>query len=64
MGSISDQGNAVIAAELARRYGDHGIVSIALNPGHVKTDFINESKGMMRLILVSTTLYTILKKGY
>lgn len=27
------QGNAVFAAELARRYGDEGIVSIGLHPG-------------------------------
>lgn len=25
--------DAVVAAELARRYGDQGIVSVALNPG-------------------------------
>jgi hypothetical protein len=31
--TIKRQGNVVFAKELARRYGEMGIVSIALNPG-------------------------------
>lgn len=30
------QGNIVVATELARRYGDQGIVSIAVNPGNLQ----------------------------
>ncbi|KIM82490.1 hypothetical protein PILCRDRAFT_97420 [Piloderma croceum F 1598] len=32
------QANIVVAMELARHYGDQGIVSISLNPGNVRTD--------------------------
>jgi NAD(P)-dependent dehydrogenase (short-subunit alcohol dehydrogenase family) len=31
-------GNVLFAAEVARRYGDQGIVSTALNPGGIKTE--------------------------
>ncbi|KAJ8472767.1 hypothetical protein ONZ45_g16538 [Pleurotus djamor] len=31
-------GNLVFSTELARRYGDQGIVSAGLNPGNIKTD--------------------------
>ncbi|KAK7034767.1 short-chain alcohol dehydrogenase [Paramarasmius palmivorus] len=31
-------GNVVLSNELARRYGDQGIVSTSLNPGNLKTD--------------------------
>ncbi|THH03891.1 hypothetical protein EW145_g5923 [Phellinidium pouzarii] len=34
----SKYGNAVFAFELARRYGDQGIISITLNPGNLKTE--------------------------
>ncbi|KAG1813380.1 hypothetical protein EV424DRAFT_1416742 [Suillus variegatus] len=34
----SKMGNVLFAAELARRYGDQGIVSIALNPGGIRTE--------------------------
>ncbi|KAF7981824.1 hypothetical protein HWV62_31949 [Athelia sp. TMB] len=34
----SKLGNAILAAEIARRYGDRGIVSVALNPGNIKSD--------------------------
>ncbi|KZP21942.1 hypothetical protein FIBSPDRAFT_931383 [Athelia psychrophila] len=36
--SQSKMGNAIFAAETARRYGDLGIVSVALNPGNLKSD--------------------------
>ncbi|KAG1810396.1 uncharacterized protein HD556DRAFT_1281551 [Suillus plorans] len=34
----SKMGNILFAAEVARRYGDQGIVSIALNPGGIRTE--------------------------
>ncbi|KZT54666.1 NAD(P)-binding protein [Calocera cornea HHB12733] len=34
----SKWGNVVFAKELARRYGDQGIVSTSLNPGAIRTD--------------------------
>ncbi|KAG1777944.1 hypothetical protein EV702DRAFT_1098748 [Suillus placidus] len=34
----SKMGNILFAAELARRYGNQGIVSTALNPGGIKTE--------------------------
>ncbi|KAK0212254.1 NAD(P)-binding protein [Desarmillaria ectypa] len=34
----SKVGDAIFTLELARRYGDKGIVSISLNPGNLKTD--------------------------
>ncbi|KAF9559167.1 NAD(P)-binding protein [Agrocybe pediades] len=34
----SKLGNVVFARELARRYGDQGIVSTSLNPGNLKSD--------------------------
>jgi NAD(P)-dependent dehydrogenase (short-subunit alcohol dehydrogenase family) len=30
--------NVVVATELARRYGDQGIISVSLNPGNVRTE--------------------------
>ncbi|KAJ7031133.1 NAD-P-binding protein [Mycena alexandri] len=34
----SKLGNVVVSAELARRYGDQGLVSTSLNPGNLKTE--------------------------
>ncbi|KAF7984335.1 hypothetical protein HWV62_15339 [Athelia sp. TMB] len=34
----SKLGNAILAAEIARRYGAQGLVSVALNPGNIKSD--------------------------
>jgi len=38
--SQSKFGNVVFGLELARRYGDQGIVSIVLNPGNIKSDLL------------------------
>ncbi|KAJ7215167.1 NAD-P-binding protein [Mycena rebaudengoi] len=43
-------GVVVLAAELARRYGDQGIVSIAINPGNVATPLQREIKGFQASI--------------
>jgi NAD(P)-dependent dehydrogenase (short-subunit alcohol dehydrogenase family) len=41
-------GNVVVALELARRYGDQGIVSTSLNPGNIKTDLQRYLPGIAR----------------
>ncbi|KIM89111.1 hypothetical protein PILCRDRAFT_60821 [Piloderma croceum F 1598] len=38
----SKYGNVVFATELARRYGNDGIVSTSLNPGNLKTDLLRD----------------------
>ena len=38
MKPIIIQGTIVLALELAKRYGDQGIISTALNPGNIKSD--------------------------
>ncbi|KAF5365244.1 hypothetical protein D9758_005482 [Tetrapyrgos nigripes] len=42
--SQSKLGNILFANELARRYGDKGIVSTAVNPGNLKTDISRNQK--------------------
>ncbi|KAG8894591.1 hypothetical protein FRC00_008691, partial [Tulasnella sp. 408] len=44
-------GNYVFSCELARRYGDQGIISNALSPGHIITDL---QRNIPRLILTLT----------
>ncbi|EJD04808.1 NAD-binding protein [Fomitiporia mediterranea MF3/22] len=44
-------GNVLIARELARRYGDQGIVSTSLNPGNIKTELQRNVKGIQKKIL-------------
>lgn len=39
---IINQGNVVLALELARRYGDQGIISSALNPGRPLVSTYNQ----------------------
>ena len=46
------QGNVVVALELARRYGDQGIVSTSLNPGNIKTDLQRYLPGFVQAIFV------------
>ncbi|KAF7369180.1 hypothetical protein MVEN_00245200 [Mycena venus] len=38
--SQSKWANAVFSAEIARRYGDKGIISIAVNPGNLRNQFV------------------------
>jgi len=44
-------GNVVFSHELARRYGDDGIVSIALHPGSLKTDLGRHISPFVRSII-------------
>ncbi|KAK7036770.1 short-chain alcohol dehydrogenase [Paramarasmius palmivorus] len=49
--------NVVFATELARRYGDKGIVSTSLNPGNIATDLQRTWTGAKRWLL-SKLLYS------
>jgi len=43
-------GNIVLAKELARRYGDQGIVSTSLHPGVLKTDLLRHMSFVQRTL--------------
>jgi len=47
----SKRGNVVFATELARRYGDQGIVSTSLNPGGIRTDLHRHWSSFGRFML-------------
>lgn len=49
----------MLSNELARRYGDQGIVSTAVNPGNIKSDIQRHLPAVQKWILVSKviTLY-------
>ncbi|CAK5262215.1 unnamed protein product [Mycena citricolor] len=49
--------DAVFAMELARRYGDQGIVSVAVNPGNLKTDISHGTKGTLTLLSRMTLIH-------
>ncbi|KAI0776358.1 NAD(P)-binding protein [Irpex lacteus] len=51
--SQSKFGNAVVAIELARRYGNQGILSIPVNPGNIKTE-IHRNVGTVDRYLINT----------
>src|SRR5688572_22193556 len=44
------QGNVVFGLELARRYGDQGIVSIVLNPGNIESDLLRNLSSIQRYL--------------
>lgn len=46
------KGNIIFSAELARRYGDQGIVSTALNPGGIKTELARHEGSFTQMIYV------------
>ncbi|KAG1898894.1 uncharacterized protein F5891DRAFT_1129312 [Suillus fuscotomentosus] len=46
----SKMGNVLFAAELARRYGDQGIVSTALNPGGIRTELSRHYDSFSKMI--------------
>ncbi|KAJ6552934.1 NAD-P-binding protein [Mycena capillaripes] len=55
-------GMVVLSAELARRYGEQGIVSIAMNPGNVRTPLQRELSGI-ELAIGSLIMYPVLPNG-
>ncbi|EIM86317.1 NAD-P-binding protein [Stereum hirsutum FP-91666 SS1] len=58
----SKYASVVFARELARRYGDQGLVSIAMNPGNLKTNLQKEVAGWQRVI-VDWMLHSVLPNG-
>ncbi|KAF8187405.1 NAD(P)-binding protein [Mycena galopus ATCC 62051] len=52
----SKLGNVLFSNELARRYGDQGIVSVALNPGNLKSGLQRHLTGITKF-LVESALY-------
>ncbi len=53
----------MFALELARRYGDKGIVSISLNPGNLKTDLDRHAKWLNSIILVSIASWVLVLRS-
>ncbi|KAH0836337.1 hypothetical protein J3R83DRAFT_7889 [Lanmaoa asiatica] len=51
------QGNVVVALELARQYGDQGIVSTSLNPGNIKSDLQRHLPRFVQTIINHAILY-------
>ncbi|KAJ2929773.1 hypothetical protein H1R20_g7322, partial [Candolleomyces eurysporus] len=56
--SQSKLGNAIFAKELARRYGDQGIVSTGLNPGNLASD-LGRHLGRIEYKVISMMLYPV-----
>ncbi|EAU86146.2 short-chain dehydrogenase [Coprinopsis cinerea okayama7 len=48
----SKLGNVILSNELARRYGDEGLVSTSVNPGAIKTDLLRHTKWWDKLMIV------------
>ncbi|KAF8595287.1 NAD-binding protein [Ceratobasidium sp. AG-I] len=47
----SKLGNVLFANELAKRYGDQGIISVSLNPGNLKTELQRHLSGVVAALL-------------
>jgi retinol dehydrogenase 12 len=52
------QGNILHANELARRYGDKGLVAISVHPGFVKTDLMRNHSGLTTRIAQMASITT------
>ncbi|OAX43195.1 NAD(P)-binding protein [Rhizopogon vinicolor AM-OR11-026] len=50
-------GNIILALELAKRYGDQGIISTALNPGNIRSDLLRHVPSIVQQILSVVVLY-------
>jgi retinol dehydrogenase 12 len=55
--SQSKAGNVIIASETARRYGSNGIISVSLNPGHLRTELQRNMGSYVTSVLNATLLY-------
>ncbi|KAK7042188.1 NAD(P)-binding protein [Favolaschia claudopus] len=56
--SQSKFGNLVFSNELARRYGDQGIMSVALHPGNIMTDLYRHAPTYQRKVM-ELSLYPV-----
>ncbi|KAG1780841.1 hypothetical protein EV702DRAFT_963285 [Suillus placidus] len=56
-------GNVVLALELAKRYGDQGIISTALNPGNINSDLprhiLPQFPNIAKQIIIKVLLYEV-----
>ncbi|RYP10839.1 hypothetical protein DL764_000391 [Monosporascus ibericus] len=48
--AVSKAGNILYSAEMARRYGGQGIVSVSLDPGNLKTDLQRHASSALRKV--------------
>ncbi|KAI4520707.1 NAD(P)-binding protein [Schizophyllum commune Loenen D] len=55
----SKLGNIVFANELARRYGDQGIVSTSLNPGNLSSNLFREVNPIVVKLMQWTVMYPV-----
>ncbi|KAH8114422.1 NAD-binding protein [Phellopilus nigrolimitatus] len=51
--------NAVFSRELARRYGDQGIVAIACNPGNLRTNLMQHANSLDKFLIDKLLLYDV-----
>ena len=51
--SYREQGNLLFSNELAKRYGDQGIISSAVHPGPLQSDLYRDLSFIERMVLVS-----------
>lgn len=51
------QANAVVARELARRYGDKGILSFSCNPGNIYTDIQRHVEPWEKAVFVRSSFF-------
>jgi len=55
----SKLGNILISSELARRYGDQGVIAISLHPGGVKSELLRNVNPIIAWIVEKTRLYPV-----
>ncbi|KAJ7643725.1 NAD-P-binding protein [Roridomyces roridus] len=55
----SKLGNVLISSELARRYGDQGVVAISLHPGGVDSQLLRHLHPIIAWIVIKTRIYPI-----
>ncbi|KAF9059351.1 hypothetical protein BDP27DRAFT_1273984 [Rhodocollybia butyracea] len=55
----SKLGNVLLATELASRYGDQGIVTTSLNPGHLKSDLQRNMPKVVLALVGSVILHPL-----
>ncbi|KAK9491881.1 putative oxidoreductase [Lipomyces doorenjongii] len=60
---VSKAGNILHSSEYAKRYGNHGIISVSLNPGNLKTD-LQRSMPPLQKQIISLILYTPIHGAY
>ncbi|KAE9390280.1 NAD(P)-binding protein [Gymnopus androsaceus JB14] len=55
----SKTGNILFSNELAKRYGDQGIVSISVHPGNIRSDFNRHAPALLVKLVSPLILYPI-----